>query len=247
MTAAPLPDGLVAIVKRDCPTCRLVAPVLADLADGVLPLTVYSQDDPTFPDGVKVVDDTELEVSFALELETVPTLLHVDGGEIVARTEGWLRPEWEALTGRAPLGAGLPEYRPGCGSRTVDPDVAAARSDAAGAARLGSRRVDLGEHEDDVEAAFDRGLDRRPARRAAHPGARGRACWTGTTRDPADDRRRRAARPRRLHRREGRHQRGDGRLPARVPARGARRGRGGVHRRVQHPRPARDDHASSAR
>jgi hypothetical protein len=28
----PLPDGLVAIVKEDCPTCVLVAPVLADLA-----------------------------------------------------------------------------------------------------------------------------------------------------------------------------------------------------------------------
>src|SRR5919204_4175697 len=86
-----LPDGLVAIVKRDCPTCQLVAPVLADLADGDTPLTVYSQDDPTFP--VKVVDDTDLEVSFALDLETVPTLLRVEGGAIVARTEGWLRSE----------------------------------------------------------------------------------------------------------------------------------------------------------
>jgi hypothetical protein len=157
VTTTPLPDGLVAIVKRDCPTCRLVAPVLADLAGGDEPLTVYSQDDPAFPDGVKVVDDTTLDVSFALELETVPTLLRVDGGEIVARTEGWLRSDWEAFTGRAPLGTGLPGYRPGCGSRTLDPDVAAARADATGAARLGSRRIDLGEQEDDVEAAFERG------------------------------------------------------------------------------------------
>ncbi|MFL6244110.1 MAG: thioredoxin family protein, partial [Acidimicrobiia bacterium] len=185
MTAAPLPDGLVAIVKRDCPTCRLVEPVLVDLAGGALPLTIYSQDDPTFPDGVKVVDDTELEVSFALELETVPTLLHVAGGEIVARTEGWLRPEWEALTGRAPLGAGLPEYRPGCGSRTVDPDIAAARSDAAGAARLGSRRVDLGEHEDDVEAAFERGwTDGLPV--VPPTPERVARMLTGTTREPDD-------------------------------------------------------------
>src|SRR5438132_8161097 len=153
MTASPLPDGLVAIVKRDCPTCRLVAPVLAEIADGTVPLTVYSQDDPTFPDGVKVVDDTDLEVSFALELETVPTLLHVAGGEIVDRTEGWLRPEWEALTGRAPLGAALPEHRPGCGSRTVDPAVAAARSDADGAARLRARRTHLGQHEGGARAA----------------------------------------------------------------------------------------------
>src|SRR5207253_7997149 len=78
MTAPALPDGLVAIVKRDCPTCRLVAPVLADLADGALPLTVYSQDDQTFPNDVKVVDDTGLDVSFELEIVQVPTLLLVD-------------------------------------------------------------------------------------------------------------------------------------------------------------------------
>ncbi len=185
MTAPQLPDGLVAIVKRDCPTCRLVAPVLAELADGALPLTVYSQDDPAFPDAVKVVDDTDLEVSFALELETVPTLLRVSGGEIVDRTEGWLRPEWEALTGRAPLGPGLPEYRPGCGSRTLDPDVAAARDEATGATRLRSRRVDLGEHEDDVEAAFERGWsDGLPV--VPPTPERVARMLSDTTRDPGD-------------------------------------------------------------
>jgi hypothetical protein len=185
MNAPLLPDGLVAIVKRDCPTCRLVAPVLADLAGGDEPLTVYSQDDPTFPDGVKVVDDTALDVSFALDLDTVPTLLRVAGGEIVARTEGWLRPEWETLTGRAPLGAGLPEYRPGCGSRTHDPDVAATRADAAGAARLRSRRIDLGEHEDDVEAAFERGWsDGLPI--VPPTPERVARMLTGTTRAPDD-------------------------------------------------------------
>ncbi len=185
MTGPPLPDGLVAIVKRDCPTCRLVAPVLAELADGALPLTVYSQDDPAFPDAVKVVDDTDLDVSFALELETVPTLLRVADGEIVDRTEGWLRPEWEALTGRAPLGPGLPEYRPGCGSRTLDPDVAAARAETTGAAHLRSRRVDLGEHEDDVEAAFERGWsDGLPV--VPPTPERVARMLSGTTRDPGD-------------------------------------------------------------
>jgi hypothetical protein len=176
---------LVAIVKRDCPTCRLVAPVLAELAGGDDPLTVYSQDDPAFPDGVEVVDDTALDVSFALDLDTVPTLLRVDGGEIVARTEGWMRSDWEAFTGRAPLGAGLPEYRPGCGSRTVDPDVAGARADAAGAARLQSRRVDLGAHEDDVEAAFERGWsDGLPV--VPPTPERVARMLTGTTRAPDD-------------------------------------------------------------
>jgi thiol-disulfide isomerase/thioredoxin len=185
VSPAPLPDGLVAIVKGDCPTCRLVAPVLAELADSDMPLVVYSQDDPMFPAAVKVVDDTELSVSFALDLETVPTLLRVEDGEIVARTEGWLRSEWEVLTGRAPLGSGLPEYRPGCGSRTLDPDVASARADAAGAARLRSRRVELGEHEDDIEAAFERGWsDGLPI--VPPTPERVARMLTGTARDPDD-------------------------------------------------------------
>ena len=47
-TRPPLPDGLVAFVKKDCPTCELVAPALEQLARAT-PLHVYSQDDPAFP------------------------------------------------------------------------------------------------------------------------------------------------------------------------------------------------------
>src|SRR5262245_27106191 len=74
-----LPDGLVAVVKRDCPTCRLVAPVLGELAAAV-PLTVYSQDDPTFPPGLPVRDDRGLEASYRLRVAIVPTLLQVAAG-----------------------------------------------------------------------------------------------------------------------------------------------------------------------
>jgi len=58
----PLPDGIVAVVKRDCPTCELVAPVLTAL-DGQLKLTVFSQDDPGFPEGVHALDDTSSKSS----------------------------------------------------------------------------------------------------------------------------------------------------------------------------------------
>ena len=59
-------DGLIAIVKRDCPTCELTAPVLGELArQGGL--TVYTQDDPSFPETVPArVDDTALDVSHRL-------------------------------------------------------------------------------------------------------------------------------------------------------------------------------------
>ncbi len=78
------------------------------------PLTVYSQDDPTFPESITgVVDDQDLEVSRFLDVVTVPTLVKVRGGLEVARAEGWLRPAWEELTGVDGLGVQLPEHRPG--------------------------------------------------------------------------------------------------------------------------------------
>ena len=146
--------GLVAVVKRDCPTCQLVAPVLAQLAGAGVALTVYSQDDPTFPAGVEgVIDDRALETSWRLEIETVPTLLSPDGDRIV----GWSRPQWEAFTGVDGLGPGLPDHRPGCGSRTLQPDVAEALAVRYRGAMLTSRRVEIAGQEDDMEAMFDRG------------------------------------------------------------------------------------------
>ncbi|HMC42764.1 MAG TPA: thioredoxin family protein [Acidimicrobiales bacterium] len=156
--AAALPDGVLAVVKRSCPTCSLVAPVLAGLAGAGIGLTVWTQDDPTFPDGVPgVVDDGSLELSYRLGITVVPTLVRVEAGREVERLEGWDRAGWERLTGVSPLGPGLPDYRPGCGSRTVEPGVAEELAVRFGAGRLRSRRVELGGLEDEAEAMFARG------------------------------------------------------------------------------------------
>lgn len=154
--ARALPEGIVAFVKRDCPTCTLVAPVLQRLAKEA-PLTVYTQDDPTFPEGLSTEDDTELEASWRHGIEAVPTLLRVEGGEERARVLGWQRAEWEELTGVSGLGPELPEWRPGCGSRSVEPEQAARLAVRFGADRLRSRRVELAPLEDEMEAAFARG------------------------------------------------------------------------------------------
>jgi len=151
-----LPDGIVAFVKRDCPTCALVAPVLAQLA-GKLALTVYTQDDPSFPEGVDARDDRSLELSWQHDIEAVPTLLRVEQGVETARVLGWQRGEWEALTGVAGLGAALPEYRPGCGSLSVDPDRAPALRARYAGSRLRARRVELASGEDEIEAMIARG------------------------------------------------------------------------------------------
>ena len=179
-----LPDGWVAVVKRDCPTCELVAPVLAQLA-AAGPLTVYSQDDPAFPSGVTVVDDRELEVSWRLQLQTVPTLLRVEGGVEVERTEGWLRERWEALTGVGDLGPGLPDHRPGCGSKSVEWGVEEALERRYGGRRLSARRVELADLEDEFEAMHDRGwTDGLPV--VPPTEERVLRMLAGTTRDPAE-------------------------------------------------------------
>jgi hypothetical protein len=132
-----------------------VAPVLGELRAAGLAVTVFTQDDPAFPAGLDPVDDTGLDVSVALDLDTVPTLVKVEGGSEVERLAGWFRPQWEKFTGVAPLGEGLPEHRPGCGSLTQDPEVIerlAARSTG-----LRSRRLELARLEDEAEAFFERG------------------------------------------------------------------------------------------
>src|SRR5713101_3990552 len=154
-----LPEGIVAVVKRECPTCQLVEPVLSQLAT-VLggTLTVYSQDDPSFPTTVRGVrDDTDLEVSWGLDLTTVPTMVKVEGGKEVDRIEGWDKARWEAFTGVSALGPGLPDYRPGCGSRTLDAGVADQMAVRFRGSALRSRRITLGDLEDEIEAGFERG------------------------------------------------------------------------------------------
>ena len=157
MTAL-LENGWVVVVKRDCPTCELVQPVLRKMMDFGTPLQVFRQDDPDFSDGIaNVVDDRDLEQSFRLEIESVPTLIRRENGQEVERTVGWHRGEWWELTGIAGLGEELPELQPGCGSLSVEPGVAERLQARFGEVPFQSRQVPLSENEDPIEVAYDRG------------------------------------------------------------------------------------------
>ncbi len=150
-------EGLVAIVKRDCPTCVLAAPVLGELARRA-GITVYSQDDPGFPDTVKEpIDDSALDISHRLKIEVVPTLIRLENGREVARTYGWDRGEWERLSGLAGLGHDLPESRPGCGARNIEPGVLERLKVRFNETGLKARRIAIGDGEDEQEAMFARG------------------------------------------------------------------------------------------
>jgi len=156
MSQPTLPDGLVVVVKRECETCRMVVPVLRQLAEAG-DLTIYTQDDPDFPDAPRAVFDDGLAVSWHHAIETVPTVLRVRDGVEVERTEGWLRTNWEELTGIGDLGPGLPPFRPGCGSMSVDPDLVDELCVRHGGGVLRSRRIEIAEAEDELEMMFTRG------------------------------------------------------------------------------------------
>lgn len=180
-----LPEtGFVAVVKRDCPTCELTEPVLAALAQAG-PLTVYTQDDPGFPASVPHEYDGSLDESHKLNIEVVPTLVRREGGREVARTYGWDKTEWRKLTGIASLGEDLPDLRPGCGAKNIEPGIIEQLLIRHGETGLRSRRIELGEAEDDIEAMFDRGWsDGLPL--VPPTEARVLRMLAGTSRDPQE-------------------------------------------------------------
>jgi hypothetical protein len=180
-----LPDGLVLVMKQECATCRLVEPLVARIAGEAGPLTVWVQDDPSFVGGVGALHDSDLAVSWHNSIETVPTLMVVRGGSETERTIGWSRDDWRRITGIADLGEDLPAMRPGCGSMSVDPDLADELRVRFTGDTLTARHVEFSSAEDEFEAMFARGwTDGLPV----VPPTRERVLrmLSGTTREPSD-------------------------------------------------------------
>ena len=181
---AALPDGIVVVVKEECATCHSVASVLRQL-DEATTLTVYTQEDPRFPASPTPIHDADLAISWHHDIETVPTVLRIVDGAEAERTVGWHREEWERVTGVTGLGPDLPAMRPGCGSRSVDPDLVDALAVRFGATVLASRRIDVAGAEDEMEMMFTRGwTDGLPV--VPPTEERVMRMLTGTTRHPSD-------------------------------------------------------------
>jgi len=173
------------VVKRDCPTCELTAPVLGELAQRVS-LQVYTQDDPSFPENIPGrIDDTDLGVSHRLKIEIVPTLIRIEQGRETYRAFGWDRGEWERVAGIAGLGLDLPDSRPGCGAKNMEPGVIERLKIRFNETGLKSRRIAIGEDEDEQEAMYERGWsDGLPL--VPPTEERVLRMLDGTTRDPQD-------------------------------------------------------------
>ncbi len=143
------------VVKKSCPTCELIESVIPQLAEQ-LNLTVYSQDDPAFPSTIATpIDDTELEFSFRNNIEIVPTLIRHEGDNS-ERIVGWDKSQWEEFTGLDALGENLSPFKPGCGSKSMDPGVPELLAAKFDSEKLKARRVNLAASEDVVEACYER-------------------------------------------------------------------------------------------
>lgn len=147
----------VAVLKRECETCKLVEPVLAQIRARA-PLELYCQDDPAFPESLGgSQDDTALDRSWQLRIETVPTLIRYDGERELDRIVGWDRAAWEQVAQQTGLGAGLPVFQPGCGSKTQEPGMPERLALRHGDLKLHARRIDVADPEEAIETAYDRG------------------------------------------------------------------------------------------
>ncbi len=171
--------ALVCFVKEDCPTCNLVMPVLdgfhrawGDKAD-ILVLGQTKEGNAVLSErhelAVPILDESGCKVSFDNEIDTVPTVIWA-GGDGTAGTKviGFAREEWEALEKEiagvlsaddAGIAWGdLPEWRPGCGSKSVDPMVADRLRAEADNSPIRARKIEIAEADDEFEFMFDQGF-----------------------------------------------------------------------------------------
>lgn len=168
--------ALLCFVKEDCPTCREILPVLKALAERIedeADLLIIGQTEDgnrTMADqhGLRVLDDSTLKVSFAYDVETVPTLVSTDAdGHLITQLVGFVKDEWQSLIvdvlGEEPADAlldwsQLPDWRPGCGSLSVDPLNAERLQAEAENSPIRARRIEIASQDDEFEFMFDQGF-----------------------------------------------------------------------------------------
>ncbi len=171
--------SLLAFVKEDCPTCVLSMPVIeaARRAYGdALDVWIIGQEsegndrlEQQFGLDDPILDDSALKVSFAFDLDTVPAIIlaNANGNEL-RNFVGFPKADWldlfrelSSLTGiTAPAvdWQSYPELRPGCGSRSVEPEIADRLAAEAENSPLRARKIEIGPSDDPFEFMFDQGL-----------------------------------------------------------------------------------------
>jgi hypothetical protein len=118
---------------------------------------------------VPILDDTALKVSFAYQVEIVPTIILADAaGTEIVRWEAFHQGDWKALIARLSLLTGrpapaidwgqFPALRPGCGSKSVEPGILERLTAEAANSPLRARQLEIAERDDPFEFMFDQGM-----------------------------------------------------------------------------------------
>jgi thiol-disulfide isomerase/thioredoxin len=179
----PGKKALLVFFETDCPTCQLALPYLNALAASGIQVIGLSQDDErrtsefvrqmaiTYP----VIMDQGLQLSMAYDPQSVPAVFLLDEqGRLVKSLVGFDKNglnELAAGLGHAPIATandGAPAWKPGCGSRHLEPHSEEIASIDGGASPLLRRvaqpaeRITLGENEDPVEFCYRRFGDALP-------------------------------------------------------------------------------------
>lgn len=146
-------------VKKDCPTCALTEPVFARLHKRFgNQLRVYCQDDASFPSVIPApIDDTALEFSYKAKIEFVPTLISSVDGKETGRVYGWDRAQWREFTNDPDLAEDLPPFRPGCGSKTLEPGMEEKLQLLYDQDQLKARQLLVSSDDDLMEACYEKG------------------------------------------------------------------------------------------
>ena len=177
------PVTLLFFFKHDCPTCDLMAPVVQRIGHGLcasgLRVLGISQNDLAETEAfvrrhglsLPSVLDVELLVSEQYGFDAVPALvLARPNGTVLKSFEGFSKSDVLALALSAAKscnaqtpeieqpGETMPEWRPGCGSRVYEPDIARQLAVRRSTERLTARRVRVPFDIDPFEFFFDQGL-----------------------------------------------------------------------------------------
>ena len=171
--------SLICFVKEDCGTCNTAAPVLealhrahSDTVDIML-IAQSGAANATFAErhhlSMPVLDDASCKTAFDWDIESVPAVFWIDeSGTVLTRFEGFVRADWEALaadicrhTNQAIAQvdwSSLPEWRPGCGSKHLDPAIYDRLRAESNDSPIRARKIDVAASDDVVEFMFDQGF-----------------------------------------------------------------------------------------
>lgn len=180
-TSVEVPTGrpsLICFLKDDCPTCQIAVPVLDAYQrayGGKVDIIVVDQSDPAGgvdtggTTNLKILDDSACKTAFDYDIETVPTLIVSDAnGKVESTVVGFVKEEWYALSQRLAevseesiadvVWDDLPDWRPGCGSKSLDPAINDRLRAEAEGSPIRSRKIEVAKNDDVFEFMFDQGF-----------------------------------------------------------------------------------------